>query len=436
MSKFIVIVVQLSIVILFASFIIANPFIVSFEISDFIFSIPSSYFFVLFIIFFLLIFLIQTTYLKIKFNYSNFKISSKFKKKEKGYNSFVSGMIALSNKDYKKLLIESKNVSKYLESESSLSMLLKSELLKVNNNLDELSLIYEKMSKNQETKNMAYRGLMEQYLRAQDYHHAFLYGEKLFINNPNIEKIYDTLVNVIAKTNNWQQLVRITDIAFSKKLITKKIYEENKSIAFFEISKIKKYNDIKESINLMIRALKLRKNFPPFITLYLNLLLEDKQYNLAKKFIKKIWNENPHSKYIIIIRKMSILLNLSMLDLSNYVISSKNTDLDKILLVESSIDSKDWDNAKQIIRPLIDVKPKKNICLLMARIEEGLTGDIQKVNSWKYRANTAAEDEIWVCLISNQSQNEWASVSNAGYFNALQWKKPIMLNNSQIIERS
>ena len=62
------------------------------------------------------------------------------------------------------------------------------------------------MLKNKNTENLALRGLMEQYLRAQDYHHAFIYGEKLFNKNPFIEKIYDTLINIIAKTNNWQQL--------------------------------------------------------------------------------------------------------------------------------------------------------------------------------------------------------------------------------------
>ena len=65
------------------------------------------------------------------------------------------------------------------------------------------------MIKYKKTENLGYRGLMEQFLRSQDYHHAFIYGEKLFNNNPYIEKIYDTLVNIVVKTNNWQQLIII-----------------------------------------------------------------------------------------------------------------------------------------------------------------------------------------------------------------------------------
>ena len=40
---------------------------------------------------------------------------------------------------------------------------------------------------------------MEQNLKNHDYHHAFLYGEKLFSLNPNIEKLYKTLIFIAAK---------------------------------------------------------------------------------------------------------------------------------------------------------------------------------------------------------------------------------------------
>ena len=47
--------------------------------------------------------------------------------------------------------------------------------------------------KSKKTEALGYRGLMENNLINEDYHHAFLYGEKLFNLNPKIEKLYDTL---------------------------------------------------------------------------------------------------------------------------------------------------------------------------------------------------------------------------------------------------
>ena len=435
MFRILSITVQTSIILILVLAVFNNSFIISFEIKDFIYSVSSTYIFIPLLIFFVLIFLLQTFYFKTKFSFSKFIAIKKLQNKEKGYNAFVSGMIALANKDYKRAILESKKISNHLDDNPSLALLLKSEIFKVEKKYDELSLVYEDMSKNKHTENLGYRGMMEQYLRAQDYHHAFIYGERLFNNNPFIEKIYDTLVSIIAKTNNWQQLLIISDRAFSKKIIDKKVYEENKSIGFFEIAKIKQLSEIEESLKYMQKALKLRKNFPPYIKLYINLLIQNKNYNLAKKSIKKAWNELPHAEYKESILSLAAHLEIEMSELVKYIAgTSYKNEESIILMVEALIESKKWDDARNQIKDLLDVRPKKEVCLLMAKIEEGDSGDVQKINAWTQRAKDGAANNIWICTISKKSQQTWSSVSEAGYFNSLEWRQPIMLDSLEIYE--
>ena len=435
MFRILSITVQTSIILILVLVVFNNSFIISFEIKDFIYSISSTYIFIPLLIFFVLIFLLQTFYFKTKFSFSKFIAIKKLQNKEKGYNAFVSGMIALANKDYKRAILESKKISNHLDDNPSLALLLKSEIFKVEKKYDELSVVYEDMSKNKHTENLGYRGMMEQYLRAQDYHHAFIYGERLFNNNPFIEKIYDTLVSIIAKTNNWQQLLIISDRAFSKKIIDKKVYEENKSIGFFEIAKIKQLSEIEESLKYMQKALKFRKNFPPYIKLYINLLIQNKNYNLAKKSIKKAWNELPHAEYKESILSLAAHLEIEMSELVKYIAgTSYKNEESIILMVEALIESKKWDDARNQIKDLLDVRPKKEVCLLMAKIEEGDSGDVQKINAWTQRAKDGAANNIWICTISKKSQQTWSSVSEAGYFNSLEWRQPIMLDSLEIYE--
>jgi len=427
--------VQTSIILILVLVVFNNSFIISFEIKDFIYSVSSTYIFIPLLIFFVLIFLLQTFYFKTKFSFSKFIAIKKLQNKEKGYNAFVSGIIALANKDYKRAILESKKISNHLDDNPSLVLLLKSEIFKVEKKYDELSVVYENMSKNKHTENLGYRGMMEQYLRAQDYHHAFIYGERLFNNNPFIEKIYDTLVSIIAKTNNWQQLLIISDRAFSKKIIDKKVYEENKSIGFFEIAKIKQLSEIEESLKYMQKALKFRKNFPPYIKLYINLLIQNKNYNLAKKSIKKAWNEVPHAEYKESMLSLAAHLEIEMSELVKYIAgASYKNEESIILMVEAFVESKKWDDARNQIKDLLDVRPKKEVCLLMAKIEEGDSGDVQKINAWTQRAKDGAANNIWICTISKKSQQTWSSVSEAGYFNSLEWRQPIMLDSLEIYE--
>lgn len=435
MFRILSITVQTSIILILVLVVFNNSFIISFEIKDFIYSVSSTYIFIPLLIFFVLIFLLQTFYFKTKFSFSKFIAIKKLQNKEKGYNAFVSGMIALANKDYKRAILESKKISNHLDDNPSLALLLKSEIFKVEKKYDELSVVYEDMTKNKHTENLGYRGMMEQYLRAQDYHHAFIYGERLFNNNPFIEKIYDTLVSIIAKTNNWQQLLIISDRAFSKKIIDKKVYEENKSIGFFEIAKIKQLSEIEESLKYMQKALKLRKNFPPYIKLYINLLIQNKNYNLAKKSIKKAWNELPHAEYKESILSLAAHLEIEMLELAEYIAgTSYKNEESIILMVEAFVESKKWDDARNQIKDLLDVRPKKEVCLLMAKIEEGDSSDVQKINAWTQRAKDGAANNIWICTISKKSQQTWSSVSEAGYFNSLEWRQPIMLDSLEIYE--
>jgi HemY protein len=93
---------------------------------------------------------------------------------------------------------------------------------------------------------------------------------------------------------------------------------------------------------------------------------------------------------------------------------------------------KKWNEARNKLKTLLDVRPKKEVCLLMAKIEEGENNNFQKINSWKARSEKGAENNIWICTVSNKQQNEWASVSYGGYFNSLVWKQPNVLNQIKI----
>ena len=429
MRRFIFVIIQLILIILLFSFLINYNFIISFEIKDLIYSVSSEYIFIFLLIIFFVVFLFQSLYFKTKYKFTKFLISNKIKKKEKGYTSFINGMLALANKDFKKAIFESKKVDNYLQDNRSLSLLLKSEVFKIEKKYTELNKIYEEMIKNESTQNLGYRGLMEQYLRAQDYHHAFIYGEKLFYSNPYVDKIYETLVGILSKTNNWQQLINISDKALSKKVADKNICEVNKSIAYFEISKIKRYSELKESIYFIKQSLKLRKNFPPYIKLYLELLIQNKDYKLAKKYFKKVWYEIPHPEYKELLSSLALNLKMNFSSLTKFVIAGNKSNYEsKVLLVESLIADKKWAEARNEIKDILDLQPKKQVCILMAKIEEGDTGDIQKINAWNLRSKNGEDNEIWVCVITKKNQKVWSSVSEEGYFNTLEWKKPLILN--------
>ena len=150
--KFLIFIFQLIIFILITITIIKNSIIVSFEINDFIYSISSSYLFIGLFIFLSLTYFFLNFYFKTKFKLSKFKIDKVLNKKEMGYSSFVNGMIALANKDYKKAHIENKKVSNFLKDNTDLSLLLKSEIFKFEKNMMNWAMYMKKCLKKKAQK--------------------------------------------------------------------------------------------------------------------------------------------------------------------------------------------------------------------------------------------------------------------------------------------
>jgi HemY protein len=285
------------------------------------------------------------------------------------------------------------------------------------------------MIKNNKTKTLGYRGLMEQSLKQQDYHHAFIYGEKLFLLNPKIEKLYQTLLNVIAKTKNWNQLINITDKAYSNKIIKKEEANENKSIALFEIAKIKMKSDGSEAIKLIEKAISLKGNFSPYIKLYAQLLFLNDNNTKALKVLKKYWNQSPSN---ILRSSITEVLKENKIDdiefIQRLISKNQNNDESKKLLIDFAIYLNHWGIARDNIKGLIGSNPSREICLFMSKIELGEFNNIQKSEGWKLRANNAGSDYYWVCKFSKNSQKNWAALSDSGHFNSLEWIQPKMLS--------
>ncbi len=431
MYRLLIISFQLIILISILNLIMVNPFIISLDIGDFKYSFSSNIFAITAILISLFFYFSFFLIFKSRLSLNKFFLKNKYKKLEKGYSYFVEAMIAISNKDNINAIKSQKKMTYYLKEDPSLSLFVKSEVYKIERKYEKLLSVYEIMIKSKKTEVLGYRGLMEQYLRDQDYHHAFLYGEKLFNLNPNIEKLYDTLTYITAKTKNWNQLIFISDKAYSKNVISRENFYENKSIGHYEIAKIKYESDLNGATKNILKALDLKKNFPPFIKLHLQLLAKSKNLSLLKKMIKKYWSLNQTFLLRSIITNIIIENKLGNSEFINKIVKYNiNNEESKKLLIYFAIKNQEWNVARTNIKGLIGSNPSPEICIFMADIELGENNDKQKSDSWILRSENSIVENIWICKVTNQSQEDWNSISDSGYFNSL------VLNNLKMIDNN
>ena len=105
MINFIIKLVQIILLLIIILLAINYSFVVSIEIQDFIYSIPSTYFLIGFLIFFFIIFLLQSLYFKLKFNLSKYRVNKVNKDKririaKKGQQKYFKLFNELNVADY------------------------------------------------------------------------------------------------------------------------------------------------------------------------------------------------------------------------------------------------------------------------------------------------------------------------------------------------
>ncbi|MDC0625113.1 hypothetical protein OAP76_05550 [Alphaproteobacteria bacterium] len=429
MLRFSIISLQLILLLSITIFLVSNSFNISFDIGDLSYNFNSNLLVIALVILTLTVVLINFIYFKTKFVFQKYSYLKKFTRTQKGYDYFVESMIALLNKDNKTAINSARKMRGVLKEDTSLNLLLQSEILKIEKKSEELNNVYDLMIKNNETKTLGYRGLMEQSLKQQDYHHAFIYGEKLFLLNPKIDKLYQTLLNIIAKTKNWNQLINLTDKAYSNRIIQKEEAKENKSIALFEISKIKMKSDGHEAIKLIEKAISLKGNFVPYLKFYTQLLFITNNNAKALRVLKKYWVQFPSSLLRSSISEVLKENKINEIEFIHRLVSKNhNNEESKKLLIDFAIYSNNWSIARDNIKGLIGSNPSREVCLFMSEIELGEFNDIQKSEGWKLRANNAGLDYYWVCKYTKNVQKNWSALSDSGHFNSLEWIQPKMLS--------
>jgi uncharacterized membrane-anchored protein len=175
----------------------------------------------------------------------------------------------------------------------------------------------------------------------------------------------------------------------------------------------------------------LKKNFPPYIKLHLEIFANLNDKRSLAKLIKKYWNLSPSYLLRTIITKILIQNNLTEMKFINDLVKNNvNPEESKKLLIYFAIKNLNWDLARKNISGMIGANPSKEICYFMSDIELGENNDKQKSDAWIMRAENANIEDTWICRISNQTQDEWASLSNSGNYNSLVWTTHKMLRQN------
>ncbi len=94
-----------------------------------------------------------------------------------------------------------------------------------------------------------------------------------------------------------------------------------------------------------------------------------------------------------------------------------------LVLARAAIDAFDWVLARQALANYSSANPSQAVCLMMAEIEEGDTGDKGKARDWVNRAVRAPREPLWTA--DGITAEDWEPLSPvSGKLDAFEWRVP------------
>ena len=135
MLRFFIITLQLILLLSITIFLVSNSFNISFDIGDLSYNFSSNLLVIALVILILLVVLMNFIYFKTNFVLQKYSYTKKFERTQRGYDFFVESMIALLNKDNKTAINSARKMKGILKNDTSLNLLLQSEILKIEKNM-------------------------------------------------------------------------------------------------------------------------------------------------------------------------------------------------------------------------------------------------------------------------------------------------------------
>jgi HemY protein len=174
-----------------------------------------------------------------------------------------------------------------------------------------------------------------------------------------------------------------------------------------------------------LAALKLQGDFVPAALIAGRVYANRGESRRAMSLLRRVWRATSHpdvaTLYASAVPGASATERLKRI--RELIDSPPPNKPSALVLARASIDAFEWSPARNALANYSVSNPSQAVCLLMAEIEEGQSGDAGKAREWVNRAVRAPRDPVWTA--DGITAEEWEPLSPVtGRLDAFEWRVP------------
>ncbi|MGD2002778.1 MAG: heme biosynthesis HemY N-terminal domain-containing protein [Paracoccaceae bacterium] len=347
-------------------------------------------------------------------------------RERRGYRALSEGMMALASGDANAAMTKAGQAERYLQ-QPTLTNLLAAQAAEMSGNTTRAEQIYKELIKDPQTRFVGVRGIMKQRLATGDTDVALKLAQKAFELKPNHEEVQDVLLQLQAKSHDWQGARKTLGVKLKQGKIPRDVHKRREAVlALSQAADVIDEENSIEKREAAIEANRLSPDLVPAAAMAAREYIAQGKPKLAVRVIKKAWESQPHPDLAAAFSE--IAPNETPQErLKRFAQLSKlNPDHieTRLMMAELNLAAEDFPEARRALGDIVENEPDARALTIMAAIERGEGSSDEVVRGWLTKALSAPRGPQWVCDKCNTIHSDWVPVcSSCDVLDTLSWKE-------------
>ena len=348
-------------------------------------------------------------------------------RERKGYRALSEGMMALASGEPRLALIRAQNAERLL-GKPELTTLLVAQAAEAAGDRKRATEAYKTLLKDDATRFVGVRGLLQQKLAEGDREVALKLAEKAFELRPKHAETQDILLKLQSDAGDWSGARSTLGAKLRAGALPKDVYRRRDAVLALQQARTV-FDDSAsiEAREAAIEANRLSPDLIPAAAMAARGYIAKGDRKNATRVLKKAWevlphpdlaaafaeiepDETPHDR----LKRFRTLTN-----------ARPDADESKMLLAELLVAAEDFPAARRALDDVATRDPSQRSLAILAAIARGEGAEDSIVRDLVARAIAAPRGAQWVCDKCQAIHDGWQPVcNNCGSFDTLSWRTP------------
>lgn len=350
---------------------------------------------------------------------------SRERRRAKGFTALSRGMVAVGSGDPLAARRHASDAERLLGSEP-LTLLLKAQAAQISGDREAAENAFQRMVDDPETRVLGLRGLFVEARRREDETAARAYAVEAARLAPSVTWANEAVLEAQCADGDWAGALETVERRGSLGLLDKSVARRQRAVLLTAAAQRREAGEPEAALERAQQAVKLAPDLVPAACIAGRLLARRGDLRKAAKIVEAAWKANPHpdlAKVYLGLRTGDSVRDRLARAETLAKLSSWHPEA-RLAVAQAALDARDFPQARDALKPLLNERPTVRTCLLMARIEEAEHGaGSGRAREWLARAAHAPRDSLWIAdgIVSET----WAPLSPVtGRLDAFQWREP------------